>query len=134
MGACVNYARVPTIPRTREADARLRANGDLPVGIREGKPFNPFLPSRTCALQAERRNAISVIAASETKWQGCRSDGAFRELFAVSRIAARLLMQFTFYQSLGYWLVRKNNNVVTNISVNEVRIKRECIQVYRKKM
>lgn len=102
--------RVPTIPRTRQADARLGANnGDLPAGIREGKPFNPFTleDMRT----AKRRNAISVIAASEAKWQACRSDGAFRELFAVSRISAKLLMQFTSYQSPGYWLVRKNNNI-----------------------
>lgn len=99
-------------------------HGDLPAGIREGKPFNPFTleDMRT----AKRRNAISVIAASEAKWQACRSDGAFRELFAVSRIPAKLLMQFTSYQSPGYWLVRKNNNIVTNIFVSEVEWNSIC--------
>lgn len=74
----VAFARACNSRTAREVDARLN-HGDLPSAVREGKPFNPFT-LEDMRIASRRRNATSIIAAAETKWQVQR--WRFRELLA----------------------------------------------------
>lgn len=83
------------LQRRKNRTRALSRLGDLP-SLRVGKPFNPFI-LEDMRTASERRDATSVIAASETKWQARRrSDGAFSSIIRVFHppTTATLYMRF----------------------------------------
>lgn len=86
---------------TRRVSERRRA---CPRRVEEGKPFNPFT-LKDMRVRGERRNATSVIAALETKWQTRSPSTAMARFLAnysrsfLETLDLRAILHSTRYES-----------------------------------